>query len=560
MVSTNNFIFKLFLLFTPIKNLDKIKLNKMSFANSMESSFDEFSFNEKLRKVNERPSFRNSRKLRKNEQKIIKIRIDISCPNTKNYLDQLEKGLSLRKILIEIDRRDIKLDKSFSDQDFDDMSSNIEYKNVLIKPEYSLDLSIPRSKTDFNLIKVLQNDLSKKRSSLQHDQYSAFLNYPKELLPSQKWLFNSKRTIRYNNSFASNMKQKSEDSVLEVVYYDHETYNEKMNHIQSKRLINSKISIGISRDPEGISSLKTKSTENQHLVKTKLIIFDFKKMEEINSMQNPTTLFTFFKHPYAKICELNFNNLMLSEIDSNKQCLPNKFELSKGNSKREIGIDLSGNIKYESFQTYCPLHIKFKDIDLSNDEIIDLINQKLTEKMQNLNKDLISYINSKFPLDFVYYNAGKKSPSTKDLTMKTDEPQFYLLSYQVLDEKFEPLEDDLIQFVNINYSILNGTDNESIKEAIYSAIGHKTEAYSCNFFRMWHYIILIRQPRIDLNPMLKNKIFMKDFELVKYDDSPENDTDPIVTTLYFQSADKSQINESTKIDQNFNNSFLDEDD
>ncbi|RMZ94761.1 hypothetical protein BpHYR1_045189, partial [Brachionus plicatilis] len=484
-----------------------------STSNSTDSSLEDSFFKEKQRKVKakERSILRNSKKLIKNEEKIIKIRIDIMCPNLQNYFDQIDKGLSLRKIFIEIDKSDTKSIKNHSEEDsdehsveeYDDNSSNIHNINDILKPNYSLNPTIPRSKTDVNFIQIGGHDLNKRRSSLQHNQYSALLKYPRELL--QKFLFKSKRTVKLN-SFTGNVIEKSGDSVTEIVYYEHQAYagQNTQNHIKAQTLTNPKLSIGISRDPDSIANIKEKLSENQRLVKSKRLIFDFTKMEEINKSYNPSTYFTYFRYPYTKICELDYSSLMLNVINPNYFSKPSQFELSNGNSNCEIGINLWENTRYESFHTYLPLYIQFKVLDMSNDEIIDFISQNLIEKMLQMNQELIDYINLKFPLDFLFYNAGRKSPSTKDLSIQTQEPEFYLLAYQVLDEKFEPLEKELIELVKINYSTMYGTDAKSIKKAIHSAIGDQAESYSCNFFRMWHYVILIKQPRINLDLLLKN--------------------------------------------------------
>lgn len=502
----------------------------MSSSNSIDSSFDSFA-NVRFRKNKERSLFRNSRKSRKNEEKIIKIRIDISCPNNKIFYDQIERGLSLRKISIKIDRRNAKIFKKYSDEFLNGIASNMEHFNDALQPKYTLNSSIIRSKTDVNLINIKKNQFGKRRSSLQLHQYSAFLNYPKELLSWQKRLFNPMQTIIYD----SETIKINGDSLTEIVNYEHEIYADQKpkSNFMAKTVTNTKISIVILRDADDINSLKICQSKNQNLMKTENFFFDFDQLSDLNRENNSTTFFTYFRYPYAKICELDYKSLMLNDFSSDNLSRPSEFELSKGNSNFEIGLNLSENVKFESFQTYVPLYIDFKNSDMSNDDILSFIERKIADKTEEMHQELLNCINLKFPLDFLFYNAGRKNPSIKDLTFETDEPQFYLLSYQVLDEKFEPLEYDLIDLVKINYSILNGVDGECIKNAIYSAIGHQAEAYSCNFFRMWNYIVLIKQPRIYLNSLIKDKILMKDFDLIKNDADPGYDMNHKTTYLYF---------------------------
>lgn len=510
----------------------------MSSSNSIDSSFDSFS-NVRFRKNKERYVFRNSRKSKKNEDKIIKIRIEISCPNTRIFYDQIEQGLSLRKISIKIDRRNAKILKNFFEQFPDGLASNIEDFNDPLETKYKFNSSIVKSKTDLNFFNIRKNEFSKRHSSLQLHQYSAFLNCPKEFFPWQKRLFNSKRTIISDN-FPSEMKKTNGDSLSEIVNYEHEIYaNQKFKgQFLAKTVTNPKISIGIFRDAEDINSLRIEPKNNRNLMKTESFIFDFNKMTELNREKNPTTFFTCFKFPYAKICELDYKSLMMNDLNSNISSKPSEFELSKGNSNFEIGLNLTQNIKYENFHTYRPMYIEFKKSEMTNDEILSLIEKNIAEKIEEMHQELLNNLNLKFPLDFLFYNAGKKSPSIKDLALESEEPQFYLLSYQVLDENFEPLEYDLIELVKINYSILDGVDCESIKNAIYSAIGHQAESYNCNFFRMWNYIVLIKQPRICLNFLLRNKILMKDFELVNIADDSEFSLDHKITNLYFPTYKK----------------------
>ncbi|CAF0798644.1 unnamed protein product [Brachionus calyciflorus] len=479
------------------------------------------------------------------QENITKIRIDINCPNEEIYKRQIRDGTNIKTIFVQIDRSlNTKHEQNENPgailiEEVDDVYSMRQQRS----PEYQR-RSFSRSKTDPNLMQLQEFENIKEYSLQSYSNYTQ-LDKP---IKKKKYLFNLKRNYEHE-SYISKKINGNGSAAIEIINYEHEIFEFNNYQATSRTKVNPKISVSIFRDSESISSCRPRLifTKPQNLKRSELFLFDFNHMEFINETQNRARLLTSLKYPYAKMCDLDMDNLFMNP-DKEK---PDEFEISLGDFNFQLGTNFDGNTKYESFRHYTPVYIEFDNLDLSNDQILEIINSKVTAKTQELNEKFIANLNKKFPLDFLFFNSSENNINIVEFKDKSIKPEFYLLAYQVLDEKFVPLEADLLKFVKVHYSTFEKLNEKSIKTAVEKVIGQKNETYGCNFFRLWHYIVLIKTPRADLRPIFEDEALMENFDFINDSDFLINSRKVAkITHLSLRAQNVELIENEVKIEKN----------